>query len=256
MGGKSSGNKEADQARKDEANRQATIRNGTANINSIFDGGTVRQQVTPTGGAFDFSTGEYYNADGSRKMGKVTGFDNEQVFGPSTTNAGQFNDAFFDKQKQNYLDYAMPQLADQNTAATKDLTFSLDRSGLLNSSVRSQKTSDLAKLYDTNKQKVESDALGYENTARTNVEDARANLISELNSTGDATGTTNAAIARAGALAQPSSYSTLGNLFTDFTNTLNTQAAQEKAAAASNGSYSIPYNTGLFGNTGKVSVRN
>lgn len=255
MGGKSSGSNEAAQARKDEANRQATIRNGTANINSIFDGGVVRPQIASTGGAFDFGSGQYFNADGTPRTDKVNSFDNEQVFGPSTTNTGQFNDAFFNQQKQNYLDYATPQLDKQNTAAQKDLTFSLDRSGLLNSSVRSQKTSDLASLYDTNKQKVESDALGYENTAKTNVEDARANLISELNTTGDAAGTTNAAIARAGALAQPSSYSALGNLFTDFTNTLNTQAAQEKAAAASNGSYTIPYNTGLFGSTGKVSVR-
>jgi len=255
MGGKNSGSNEAKQARQDEQNRQATIRNGTSNINAIFDGGTYRPQITPTGGPMDFSTGEYYDANGNRLTGKVNTFDNEQVFGAPQQGSGQFNDAFFDGIKQNYLDYADPQLDSQYQDANKQLTFSLDRSGLLNSSVLGQKQSDLQKLYDTNKQKVADDALSYETTAKNNVEDARSNLIQMLNTTGDAQGTANSAIARASALAAPPTYSPLGQLFTDFTGALGTQAAQEKAAAASGGSYSIPYNTGLFGNTGKVTVR-
>lgn len=167
----------------------------------------------------------------------------------------QFTDDFYNQQKQNYLDYATPQVEDQYNDATKQLTYSLTRSGLLDSSARSEKSADLQKLYDLNTQKVADDALSYSTNAKTSVEDARANLITTLNATGDATGAANSALTRASALSQPASYSALGQLFTDFTNTLNTQAAQERAAAASNGSYTPSYNTGLFGNAGRVTVK-
>lgn len=253
MGGKNSGNDEAEQARKDENARQAQIRAGTANINAIFDGGTSRQLITPTGKALDFDSGEYYDANGNRLHGKINTFDNEQVYGAPTTQAGQFNDAFFDKIKQGYIDYATPQLQQQYQDAGKDLTFSLARSGLLNSSARAQQEGRLQQLYDTNAQDIADKALSYESDARNNVEDARSNLITTLNATGDAQGAANSAIARASALSTAPSYSALGQLFTDFTGTLNTAAAQQKAAAASVGAYS-PSTAGLYGNAGKVTV--
>jgi hypothetical protein len=202
--GKKDGGNEAAQARADEAARQAKIREGTANVNSIFD--------------------------------------------------SNFNDDFFNKRRDAYLDYANPQLEDQYGDANKQLTFSLARSGLLDSSVRGEKLGDLQKLYDTQKQAVADKALGYETGARNSVEDARGNLISTLNATGDAEGAAKGALARSSALSAPDVYSPLGQLFTDFTNGLGIQAAQERAAAASGGTYKSPYNTGLFSNAGRVSV--
>jgi hypothetical protein len=113
----------------------------------------------------------------------------------------------------------------------------------------------LQQLYDTNKQKVAEDALAYSTQAKTSVEDARANLIGTLNATGDAEGAANSALARSAALSQPAAYSPLGQLFTDFTSALGIQAAQERAAAASGGAYKSNYDTGLFGNAGRVTVK-
>lgn len=202
--GKKDGGNEAAQARADEAARQTKIREGTANVNSIFD--------------------------------------------------SNFNDDFFNKRRDAYLSYATPQLEDQYGDANKQLTFSLARSGLLDSSVRGEKLGDLQKLYDTQKQAVADKALGYETGARNSVEDARGNLISTLNATGDAEGAAKGALARSAALSQPDAYSPLGQLFTDFTNGLGIQAAQERAAAASGGAYKPAYNTGLFSNAGRVTV--
>lgn len=166
----------------------------------------------------------------------------------------QFNDGYFKKQRQNFLSYATPQLQDQYGKAQRDLTFALDRSGLSNSSARAQKEGELTKLYDTNKRQVADQALDYESKARNSVEDARTNLIATLVAQGDAGAAANQAVSRAAALSQPQAYSPLADLFTSFTSGLNTQAANERAAAASGGLYKPRYNTGLFNSNNAVQV--
>lgn len=201
-GGSSSN--EAALARADEQARQQKIREGTANVNSIFD--------------------------------------------------SQFTNDYYGKQRQAYLDYATPQLQEQYDKAQKELTYALARGGNLNASTRGAQAAELQKLYDLNTQDVADKALSYETQARNSVEDARANLITTLNATGDAEQAASSALARSQALSQPAAYSPLSQLFADFTNTLGVQAAQERAAAASGGTYKPTYNTGLFGSTGRVSV--
>lgn len=166
----------------------------------------------------------------------------------------QFDDGFYAKQRQGFLDYATPQLDDQFSKASKDLTFALARSGLSDSSARAQKEGELTKLYDTNKRQVADQAIDYENKARTSVEDARSNLVGTLAATGDAWGAVNGSLARAQALSQPQTYSPLADLFVSFTSGLNTQAANERAASASYGSYKPRYNTGLFSSSNAVQV--
>lgn len=171
----------------------------------------------------------------------------------NTIFGNNFNDDFFTGRREAFMGYATPQLEDQYAKTNNDLTFSLARSGMLDSSVRGQKFGELQRLYDTNKQQLADQALQEETSARTAVEDARANLITTLNATGDAEGAANSALTRASALSRPNAFSPLSNLFGNFTNTLGIQAAQERAAAASGGAYAPRYNTGLFG--GSQSVR-
>jgi hypothetical protein len=142
---------------------------------------------------------------------------------------GQFTPDYYESQKKAYTDYATPQLDDQYSAAQKQLTFSLARGGNIDSSAASGQTADLQKQYDLNKQKIADDALSYGAKAKTSVEDARSNLVSLLNSTGDAEGAANSAVSRAAALSQPAAYSPLTSLFADFTNALGTVAAQNRA---------------------------
>lgn len=168
-------------------------------------------------------------------------------------NTGGFNDAFFKGRRDAYTSFATPQLEDQYGDAQKQLIFALDRSGNLDSSARGEKMSELQKLYDIQKQNVGDKALSYETQARTGVEDARANLIATLNATGDAEGAAKSALARSQALSAPVEYSPLSQVFTDFTNGLGVQAAQERSFAA--GGPAPRYNTGLFGGSrGRVTV--
>lgn len=169
------------------------------------------------------------------------------IFDDPTTG---FTDQFFADRRKAFMDYATPQLEDQYGDAQRQLTFALDRAGLLDSSVRGQKAGDLQKKYDLNKQQIADQALSYEGDARNAVEDARGNLIATLNATGDAQGAANSALARATALSKPAQFSPLASLFADFTAGLGTQAALEKANALSGGSTGVRYNTGLFAPAG------
>lgn len=168
----------------------------------------------------------------------------------------QFNDDFFSGIAQSYLDYANPQLATQHNQANRDMTYDLARTGKLDSSTRATRGAALQEAYDVAQQGLADTALGQANDARSAVEDSRAGLISQLNATGDATGATNAALARMSALSQPAgNYSTLSNMFADFTGALGTRYAQERAYAASGGASSAysPINSGA--RPGAVSVR-
>ncbi len=208
MGGSSkSGGNEAALARADELARQKRIREGTANINTIFD--------------------------------------------------GQFNDGYFDAQRQRYIDYAMPQVEDQRGKAGKELLFAMDRAGQTEGSARADLAGELQKRFELQSQKVRDDGLAYGAQARTNVEGARTDLVAMLNATGDAEGAASSAIARSAALSQPAAYSPISNLFADFTGALGTQAAAERAryygGAGTPGS--ARYDTGLFApRSGAVAV--
>lgn len=167
---------------------------------------------------------------------------------------GQFDDNFFRGRRDAFANYALPQVEDQKSDAERELTYALARGGNLNSSTRASKAADLQKTYDLTKQQVADQALASETSARNAVEDSRANLIATLNATGDATGVANQALSRSAALSQPAAYSPLTNLFADFTNTLGTQAALERANAYSGGATGVRYNTGLFAPSNKSVV--
>lgn len=172
----------------------------------------------------------------------------------NSTFDGEFTPDFYNQRQQAYLDYANPQLDKQYSDAQKQLTFSLARGGNLDSSARATQESDLQRQYDTQSKSVADQALAYSNQTKNDVEGARGDLVTALNASGDATGAANNAIARADALSTPQAFSPLGQLFANFTAGLGTQAALEKASAASGGLVQPTYNTGLFSNSGAVKV--
>lgn len=268
MGGKSGGN-EAEKARLEEQQRQEKIRAGTKRVNTIFDGGKYGYGGIDANAAYDPSK-TYYLADGTVWTPTGTGGGGGPLGDGGGGNswadlvksgklfsgfreASGFGEDFFNERRDAYANYATPQLENQYGDASRQLTFALDRSGLLNSSARGEKAGDLQQLYDLNKQEIGDKAVSYSTQARSSLEDARANLISTLNATGDAEGAVNSALTRSQILSEPAAYSPLGQLFADFTNTLGIQAAQERSYAA--GGPRPRYDTGLFGGRGRVTVR-
>lgn len=240
----------AAQARADEAARQAKIRDGTARINSLFDG---TPYVAPT------------TTDTANPGGLFGGVIKKVASGlpdatPTTPDPfagntfGGFTEDFFDKQAKAYSDFATPQLEDQLADARKQLTYSLARSNLLDSSARADQEATLEKQAGTARQNIADTALATKNSAKTAVAGAKADLISALNSTGDVEGATSNALARATALSAPTQFSPIGSLFANFTSALGTQAAAERAQYYSNGTVKAPFNTGLFAPSSSVKV--
>lgn len=219
----------AAQARSDEQARQSRVRDGTARINSLFDG-TPYTPAPATTGLFGTKVG-------------ATAASPDPLAGNTF---GGFTDDFYNKIGKSYSDFATPQLEDQLADARKQLTFSLDRSHLLDSSARADQEGVLAKQAGTARQQIADTALSTQNQARTAVEGARADLINTLDATGNAEGAVSNALSRATALSQPTQFSPLAGLFSNFTSGLGTQAAAEKAQYYSNGLVKAPFNTGLF----------
>jgi hypothetical protein len=175
------------------------------------------------------------------------------LYSGAATSKGTFNPEFYNKERQAFIDYATPQLVDQYGEAKKQLIYSMARSGNLNSSTNAVSGGELTKLYDTSKRDVVDKANSYVNETKSNVEDARNNLIQTLNATGDAEGAASGAIRRAQSLSAPPSYSPIGQLFGDFTAGLGQQAAAERAAYYSGTPSIAKYNTGIF-TPGRVKV--
>lgn len=165
----------------------------------------------------------------------------------------QFTPEYFAGLRKNYLDYALPQLTKQYGEAANELKFAMARAGISDSSITPQKQGKLDELNALRAREIADQGQGYATQAQNSVEDARSNLISVLSATGDAQQAASSAINRATVLSKPQQYSPLTQLFADFTSTLGTQAALERAAA-----YGSPikprYNTGLFGGGSSMAV--
>ncbi|MGO3933454.1 hypothetical protein [Rhodopseudomonas pseudopalustris] len=240
----------AAQARQDEQARQAKIRDGTARINSMFDGTPYAPIAAPApqmsiGDAKAFvATGGA--AGGPTPAAPAAPFDNGGF--------GGFTDDFYNGRRDAYLKYALPQLDQQAGEARKQLTFSLARSNLLDSSTRAEKEAEFQRTFDAARQGVHDNANAAANETRSNVESARADLIKMLTASGDTEGAVNSALSRAQSLSQPTPFSPLSSVFANFTSALGAQAAAERAQAYSGGVVKAPFNTGLFGSGSSVKV--
>lgn len=155
----------------------------------------------------------------------------------------QFNDAFFDQRRNDYMAFGLPQLDDSYQSARKNLIFALQRSGNLNSSAAGGRMRDLKTQYERNKQMLDQKAQGYANTARSDVENNRAQLIQMLSATVDPAAAAKDSASRAAIIAQPAPFDPFTAVFSDVTAGLADAAAARKAR-------SEPTGVSLFTNSG------
>jgi len=152
---------------------------------------------------------------------------------------GKFNDDFYAKQTQNYLDYATPQLTDQFNDAAKQLTLSLANAGLLNSSIAAEKRGKLDKDLKLKQRMIADKGNEYSLNSRKSIDAARSDLQSQNMNLANPTLTAQNAANRAQALNQLPAYQPLMELFADATDGLATQASLERRGQNR-------YDTGLF----------
>lgn len=159
----------------------------------------------------------------------------------------QFDDAFYDKRKSDYLNYAKPQAQSQYEDAFKDLTLKLAEQNLLNSSAGARRRAKLLERRGEIERQIGSSANELANNARSNIQAAKSDLQNQnINIANPSLVASNAA-ARAQQLNQTPTFDPLINLFANAAEGLATQADLERRGKNR-------YNTPLFnfGGSGKV----
>lgn len=146
---------------------------------------------------------------------------------------GQFDDNFYNKRSQSYLDYALPTLDKQYQDQQRQLTSELARSGNLNSSVRGDLFAKLQRQYDTSKLSLTDQANQYAADARAQVAQAKANLTEKNASLADPGLIRTMAEAQAQGVAVNPQYASLGQLISDLsTGVTSAGGTTQKSAGA------------------------
>ncbi len=128
---------------------------------------------------------------------------------------GQFNDDFYNRRAQNYVDYAMPQLDREYQDEQRRLVASLARSGNLNSSLRGDLAGRLLGEYNTRKLSIQDTANRFRNDARSQIESARADLLRANSELADPGAVRSMAQARASGVAFEPQYQSLGDMISN-----------------------------------------
>jgi hypothetical protein len=154
-----------------------------------------------------------------------------------------FNDSFYKQREQEYKNYAEPQLREQMKGESNNLAFNLARSGLTDSSERSRNEGELQRQFSQAKADIANAALDQSNQAKQRTEQNRADLLAQLNATGDAASVGSQAVNRAGLLASQQAFSPIGHMFSATTGLLGNAA---RAGYYDRNAPGIGAYTGLF----------
>lgn len=129
-----------------------------------------------------------------------------------------FTPNFYKQREQDYYNYAMPQLADQYNTTKNDLAFGLANRGLSQSTAAQSKFSALNRQMEQNRQGIADQGISQANTLRTQVEQAKQNLISQLYQTADPAKGLSSAIDVASNFQAPTAFAPLTNMFGSLAN--------------------------------------
>lgn len=228
------GNAAAD-ARKLETERQARIKQGMGQINATFNGtrgANLATTYTPGTKYYDEFGQEWtppaptYRAHGAQRQTpeQMTQAAYESAIKAGklytgTESSGGFDDAFYDQRAKDVESYEMPQFADQYKGTRNTVAAALARRGLLNSGAAIKTQTSLDKYAGTKRREIADAGLTAANQLRSNVEDAKSQLVSQLVASGDPSTVSASALTQAAALRKPTAMPALGNLFSDWVST-------------------------------------
>lgn len=128
-----------------------------------------------------------------------------------------FDDSFYNKRAAAYEDYAVPQMADQLHTTRNSLAAQLARRGLMKSGAAISSNASLDKFAQGKTQEIADTAQNEANNLRSQVEDSRSNVTSQLIASGDPSLASTGALAAAKSVQTNPSFKPLGNLFNDWT---------------------------------------
>lgn len=125
---------------------------------------------------------------------------------------------FYNRLQQNYLQSAMPEVANQYKASRDSLTYGLANSGLLRSSAAENLGSSLEQQLASNQRAVANQSIDAAQGLRRQVEQQKTQLLGQLQASTDPSAIASQAIAQASSMQTPSLYQPLGNMFQQWAN--------------------------------------
>lgn len=129
-----------------------------------------------------------------------------------------FQPEFFAKRAQDYVNYALPQVADQYQQNRRALLYGLANRGLSESSVSTKSRSDLERTAGRARQNVADTGLAQADQLRRDIEAARQQSIQQLYQTADPAQASQAAISTAAGFRTPSTFAPVANMFSNLAN--------------------------------------
>lgn len=259
LGGGGGDDDYAEEQRRQEEERQRRVREGIARINQIF-GGPITEfvqktpeelvgyssPVAPSAPNYMTTIGGKTFRVGQRAMDSADARYAREIEQYKSANArynmllsralangpqykevnrgnapGQFTDDFYEGIGKSYLDFYTPELERQFEDARKQNIFKYANQGQLESGTANTKFGDLQRAYQEQRAGLADKALAEQQRVRGEVEQNRADLISQLESGAGVESTAQSALARARAMSAPQQYSPLGDAFAQFTQGLN-----------------------------------
>lgn len=129
-----------------------------------------------------------------------------------------FTPQFYNKRANAYIDYAMPQLADQYRQTSNQVGFGLANKGLSESSTAQKQWSDLFRANTSAKQGIADSAIGQSNQLQQSVANSKAQLLGQLYQTADPASANASAVSTAASFQTPSVFTPLANQFSNIVN--------------------------------------
>lgn len=127
-----------------------------------------------------------------------------------TTHTGGFDDNFYNGISSSYDNYATPQLDKQYSDASDQLAYALARQGIGNSTGAGKQEATLSDEYNQYRDDIVQQGLSYADKARSDIADARNNLVNQVTATEDPGAASEGALAAAAIASQPQTFSPVG----------------------------------------------
>lgn len=147
-----------------------------------------------------------------------------QLFAPPTMQTFEgFQEPFFEKRAQDYVNFALPQLGQQYRSTRDAITFGLANRGLSESSSANKAKSDLELETAKNRQQIADTGLAQANQLRQDIEASRAEATRQLYQSADPAQALQSAVKSAIGFGRPSTFQPIANMFTNLAQQYATQ---------------------------------
>lgn len=140
------------------------------------------------------------------------------LFGGVQSSQG-FNQDFYNKAQDAYLNFATPQLNRQLDQTNRSLQYKLGNQGIFGGSAAGDLQNKLGNELSTARIGLANNALGVSNTLRQNVNQQYNSLVGQLEASSNPGATTQQALQTASTFSQPSALPAVGQLFNNYANT-------------------------------------